>query len=112
MKIDTALKSTALLLLMTASLPLLAQSPGLRYHHPKPPRQAAWITLPALPQGLPAAPNPSMMAPAAMPRAYVYEELGIFCKWEVKIEKAARLPIKVRLGEVQYVERMEGKRDW
>jgi hypothetical protein len=111
MKVDAALKFAALLLLMAAGLPLLAQSPGLRYQQEQPP-QAALITLPALLQGLPAAPVPSMMAPAAMPRAYVYEELGIFCKWEVKIEKAARLPIKVRLGEVQYVEQMEGKRKW
>ncbi|MCB9273254.1 MAG: hypothetical protein H6564_04390 [Lewinellaceae bacterium] len=44
-----------------------------------------------------------------MPRAYSYNGLGLFCKWEVQLEKAARLPVKFRLGEVQYVERMEGK---
>lgn len=44
-----------------------------------------------------------------MPRAYSYEKLGAFCKWEVQLEKAARMPVKFRLGEVQYVERMEGK---
>jgi hypothetical protein len=47
--------------------------------------------------------------PESIPRAYSYDELGIFCKWEVKMEKAARMPVKFRLGEVQYVERMEGK---
>lgn len=35
--------------------------------------------------------------------------LGIFCKWENQIIEAARLPVKFRLGEVQYVERLEGK---
>ncbi len=44
-----------------------------------------------------------------IPRAYSYQELGFFCKWEVQLEKAAQLPVKFRLGEVQYVERMEGK---
>ena len=44
-----------------------------------------------------------------MPAAWSYEKLGAFCKWEVQIEKAARMPVKFRLGEVQYVERMEGK---
>lgn len=44
-----------------------------------------------------------------MPKAYSYHDLGFFCKLEVKMEKKARFPVKVRLGEVQYVERMEGK---
>ena len=45
----------------------------------------------------------------SMPKAWAYEDLAFFCKLEVKMEKAARFPIKFRLGEVQYVERMEGK---
>lgn len=44
-----------------------------------------------------------------MPKAYSYQDLGFFCKLEVQMEKKARFPVKVRLGEVQYVERMEGK---
>lgn len=44
-----------------------------------------------------------------MPAAYSYDKLGAFCKWEVQLEKAARMPVKFRLGEVQYVERLEGK---
>lgn len=47
--------------------------------------------------------------PESMPKAYAFDELGFFCKWEVKMEKAAKIPVKFRLGEVQYVERMEGK---
>jgi hypothetical protein len=46
-----------------------------------------------------------------VPKAYSFDHLGLFCKWEVKMEKAAGLPVKFRLGEVQYVERMEGKYD-
>ena len=51
----------------------------------------------------------SLLAFPEMPRAYSYDQLGIFCKWEVQLEKAARVPVKFRLGEVQYVERLEGK---
>lgn len=43
------------------------------------------------------------------PKAWKYEDLAFFCRLEVKMEKAAKFPIKVRLGEVQYVEKMEGK---
>lgn len=44
-----------------------------------------------------------------LPAAWRYEDLALFCKIEVKMEKALQLPVKFRLGEVQYVERMEGK---
>lgn len=45
----------------------------------------------------------------AIPSAYSYNELGFFCKFEVQLEKAASFPVKIRLGEVQQVERLEGK---
>lgn len=41
--------------------------------------------------------------------AYSYEDLAIFCKLEVKMEKASGFPVKFRLGEVHYVEQLEGK---
>lgn len=59
-------------------------------------------------QSGPASRAPMPRAPE-MPRAYSYRELGAFCKWEAQLEKAARMPVKFRLGEVQYVERLEGK---
>ncbi len=40
-----------------------------------------------------------------------YEHLGFFCKVELRLEQKNNFPIKFRLGEVQYVERMEGKYD-
>lgn len=40
---------------------------------------------------------------------YNYDELAIFCKLEVKMEKSAGIPIKFRLGEVNEVEKLEGK---
>lgn len=45
----------------------------------------------------------------SLPAAWRYEDLALFCKLEVKMEKALHMPVKFRLGEVQYVERMEGK---
>lgn len=46
---------------------------------------------------------------ASFPQWYSVEQLPFFCKMEVKMEKAIKFPVKVRLGEVQYVEKMEGK---
>ncbi len=40
---------------------------------------------------------------------HYHDDLGFFCKIELQLEQKAKLPIKFRLGEVQYVERMEGK---
>jgi len=45
----------------------------------------------------------------ALPVVYSVNNLPFFCKWEVKMEKAAAFPVKFRLGEVQYVEHLEGK---
>jgi len=47
----------------------------------------------------------------AIPNFYSYDELAFFCKIEVKLEKAVKLPIKFRLGDVEYVDRLEGKRE-
>ena len=46
-----------------------------------------------------------------MPLAYAYKDLAIFCKLEVKMEKIVKMPIKFRLGSVDYVDWLEGKRD-
>ncbi len=46
-----------------------------------------------------------------IPNPYRYEHLPIFCKFEVKMEQATKFPVKVRLGDVEYVDRLEGKRE-
>lgn len=46
-----------------------------------------------------------------VPVIYSYDNLGLFCKLEVQLEKAVNLPIKIRLGDVQYVDWLEGKED-
>lgn len=50
-----------------------------------------------------------LAAPGAFPQWYSVEQLPFFCKMEVKMEKTFKFPVKFRLGEVQYVEKMEGK---
>ncbi len=47
-----------------------------------------------------------------IPQAWCYSDLALFCKLEVKMEKVARFPVKFRLGDVEYVDRLEGKRSW
>lgn len=45
------------------------------------------------------------------PLIYNYYELAFFCKIEVELEKSVQLPVKFRLGSVDYVDWLEGKRD-
>lgn len=45
-----------------------------------------------------------------IPNLHRYEHLPIFCKFEVKMEQAVKFPIKMRLGDVEYVDQLEGKR--
>ena len=45
-----------------------------------------------------------------IPAAYAYKDLAFFCKIEVQLEKAVKLPVKFRLGSVDYVDYLEGKR--
>ncbi len=51
------------------------------------------------------------LRPSAVPKAWKYCDLAFFCKVEVELEKAARMPVKFRLGDVQYVDWLEGKTD-
>lgn len=49
------------------------------------------------------------LAVSTPPKAWRYCDLALFCKLEVQMEKAVKFPLKLRLGETQQVERMEGK---
>jgi hypothetical protein len=57
-----------------------------------------------------AQPSPKQSMQMPVPQAWCYSDLAFFCKIEVKMEKAIRFPVKFRLGDVGYVDRLEGKR--
>ena len=42
------------------------------------------------------------------PNFYV-KNLSFFCKQEIKFQAATNIPLKFRIGSVQYCDRMEGK---
>ncbi len=53
-----------------------------------------------------------LAAPAPYRNRYSVASLPFFCKLEVHLERAVKIPIKFRLGDVQYVDRLEGKTAW
>ncbi len=50
-----------------------------------------------------------MTVQSKLPKTWCYDNLAFFCRMEVKLENAVNFPIKFRLGDVQYVDRLEGK---
>lgn len=57
-------------------------------------------------------PNPiaSVKKPTQVPSIFSVEALPFFCKIEHKMGLNKKLPVKFRLGDVQYVDELEGKR--
>ncbi len=43
------------------------------------------------------------------PASYYQQCFGFFCKQEWMLEKQTRVPVKVRLGNYEYTQRLEGK---
>jgi hypothetical protein len=46
-----------------------------------------------------------------VPGVYRYQDLAFFCRLEVKLEQASKIPVRFRLGTVDYVDYLEGKID-
>jgi hypothetical protein len=47
--------------------------------------------------------------PNNLPSAYCAADLAFFCRLEVQMEKATKIPVRFRLGDVQQVDYLEGK---
>ncbi len=54
-------------------------------------------------------PAPSTGATGMIRPDYFTRQWGIFCEGEWRIEKRTGIPLRVRLGSLEYVDRLEGK---
>lgn len=51
----------------------------------------------------------SSLALKQQPSCYSAADLAFFCRLEVKLEQATKMPVRFRLGDVQQVDYLEGK---
>lgn len=53
--------------------------------------------------------DPKKTPRVVVPSNFYVKNMGFFCKQELKLQAATNLPLKFRLGSVQYCDKMEGK---
>jgi hypothetical protein len=56
--------------------------------------------------------NPPSAKPSMLPPGFYTQTIGYFCKKEIQIEKAVKLPVRFRLGSVAYTDKMENKNNF
>ena len=53
-----------------------------------------------------------MLTAFAMLNQFDVQGMPFFCRIEYQMEQAANFPVRFRLGDIQYVDYLESKRDW
>lgn len=53
--------------------------------------------------------NSGMLNISVIPADHYNTTLGFFCKKELQLEKAIKIPLRIRLGNLEYTNKMEGK---
>lgn len=52
---------------------------------------------------------PQQVKPFMLSSSFYSQHIGLFCKGEMQLEKSTRLPLRLRLGSLDYTNLLEGK---